>query len=322
MNCAECEAMLTDFIDGTLPAKDKAAFDLHIATCKECSQMLADTQRGAALLEMLKSPRPEPSPALLERILAHTSAQTSAQIAVHSISQPAGAAAQAGGINLVPGMQAIEAAPAGPLGPAPVLAVGAPLGNVIPFRPRPASIFNLQAIGRTLMQPRLAMTAAMAFFSIALTLNLTGVHLNELRASDVKPSNLKRSFYQADASLVRYYENLRVVYELESRLSDLKQSNDSDGSGASSKPASKGDDSGPATPDSGKDGSKSGQQQKPSPKAGSGTSQRSNPLQPEFKLVRNRSARPSGSVLMAANRDVLSEYTNRSKEMIQEGGSV
>jgi len=54
------------------------------------------------------------------------------------------------------------------------------------------------------------MTAAMAFFSIALTMNLTGVHPLSLRASDLRPSALKRSFTDADARVVRYYEGLRV----------------------------------------------------------------------------------------------------------------
>jgi len=313
MSCAECEAMLTDFIDGTLSAKDKAAFDLHIATCKECSQMLADAQRGAALLEMLKSSRPEPSASLLDRILT----ETSGIAAQASASQP----------NLLVS-RAIEAVPAGL---APVLSTetlplvaGTPISNVIPFRPRPASRFNLQAIGRNLMQPRLAMTAAMAFFSIALTLNLTGVHLNELRAGDLKPSSLKHTFYQADASLTRYYENLRVVYELESRLRDLRQSNDSDNPDASAKPDSKGSDSRPnATPDPGKNGTKSDQQRK-SPKAGSGTSQRSNPQQPEFKLVWDRSGALSSRSqgMITAKLDVSPKYNNKSKEVLQEGGSV
>ena len=76
------------------------------------------------------------------------------------------------------------------------------------------------------MQPRLAMTAAMAFFSITLTLNLTGVHLSDLRAADLTPSNLKHSFYHANASVVRYYTNLRVVYELESRVNEIKRNDD------------------------------------------------------------------------------------------------
>jgi hypothetical protein len=80
-----------------------------------------------------------------------------------------------------------------------------------------------------MLQPRLAMTAAMAFFSIALTLNLTGVRLSELRPSDLKPSSIRRGFYEANAHVVRYYDNLRVVYELESRVRDLQHGSDNDG---------------------------------------------------------------------------------------------
>ena len=79
-----------------------------------------------------------------------------------------------------------------------------------------------------MLQPRLAMTAAMAFFSIALTMDLTGVRLQDLRTSDLRPSSLKRDFYSANARVVQYYEGLRVVYELESRVHDLQSAADSD----------------------------------------------------------------------------------------------
>jgi hypothetical protein len=84
-----------------------------------------------------------------------------------------------------------------------------------------------------MLQPRLAMTAAMAFFSIALTMNLTGVRLSALRASDFKPSSIMRSAYEAKAKVVRYSDNLRVVYELESRVRDLQRSSDDDGTSGS-----------------------------------------------------------------------------------------
>jgi hypothetical protein len=77
------------------------------------------------------------------------------------------------------------------------------------------------------------MTAAMAFFSIALTMNLTGVHPLSLRASDLQPGSLKRDFYAADARVVRYYEGLRVVYELESRVRDLQTASDTDATAGS-----------------------------------------------------------------------------------------
>ncbi len=305
MTCAECEAMLTDAIDGTLSPKDHAAFDLHIATCKECSQMMAEAKRGAALLEMLKSPRPEPSSALLDRIIAQTSGTAAAAAPTP--------AASVLGLSVIDdaAKNASILVSAAPLGVVPV--PGATLGNVLPFRPRAAK-FSLQAITRTMMQPRFAMTAAMAFFSIALTMNLTGVHLSELKASDLKPSNIRHTFYQADASLVRYYDNLRVVYELESRVNDIKQSNDNDSSSAAGKTDSKGD---------AKDGSsKDGNQKRSQPKAGSGTSQRRSPLQQEFKLadeLPDRHADHDDSLAMLYHRG-LPDSTDKSKETLQEGG--
>ena len=35
-------------------------------------------------------------------------------------------------------------------------------------------------------QPRMAMTAAMAFFSLALTMNLTGIHLSDLKPGAIR----------------------------------------------------------------------------------------------------------------------------------------
>ncbi len=66
------------------------------------------------------------------------------------------------------------------------------------------------------------MTAAMAFVSIALTLNLTGVRLKNLRASDFTPSGLRRNVVEASASAARNFQNMRVVYQVESRVSELR----------------------------------------------------------------------------------------------------
>jgi len=258
-SCAECEAMLMDALDheklgGVLTAKQQAAFDRHIATCAECSQMLADARRGAALLEMLKSPRPEPSAALIDRILAQTSGAHTGGILTGGLAASPKSAAS--------GMIPLPAIDGGAIEIHSVVPASAAPSNVIPFRPRPAARFNLAAITRTMMQPRLAMTAAMAFFSITLTLNLTGVHITDLKASDLTPANLKHTFYHANASVVRYYDNLRVVYELESRVNELKQNGDDETRPAAAKPAAK-------------DGTEKDQSKpRKAPKSGSGTSQR------------------------------------------------
>ena len=83
---------------------------------------------------------------------------------------------------------------------------------------------------RFVWDTRLMMTAAMAFFSIALTLNLSGVQLSHLKLSDLTPasieSNLTRQFYGAKSQLVRYYDNLRFVYEVESKMRELRRDED------------------------------------------------------------------------------------------------
>ena len=105
---------------------------------------------------------------------------------------------------------------------APLAQPGLP-ANVLPFRPHAPQVSRLSRWTHLMLEPRLAMTAAMAFFSIALTLNLTGVRLNQMHASDLKPENLRRSYYQATASAARHYEGIRVVHVLESRVDDLRQ---------------------------------------------------------------------------------------------------
>jgi hypothetical protein len=179
--CAEWEALLVDALDGTLSAKDAAAFEAHRDTCLACARLLEDTRRGSEWLHFLQA-EPEIPSDLVARILAQTSG-------------------------------AIEAAPLQPA-----------------YAGVPAVVVQtgwLPGLERHAVQSRWMMTAAMAFFSIAFTLNLTGVKLSGFRLSDLKPtalaSSITRQFYQADAHVMRYYDNLRFVYELESRVRQMKQ---------------------------------------------------------------------------------------------------
>jgi hypothetical protein len=220
-HCAQCEAMLADALDGMLSSADRATFDLHLVGCPSCAAMVADAQRGAAWMEMLKSPRPEPPATLLARILAQTSDQLSTQTG-----NEAKPAIVLGPTDFTPTPHIPNTLLGRPTlaSPAAFPRIAFAATNVIPFRSRVTQ--GLRALSHTMLQPRLAMTAAMAFFSIALTLNLTGVRLSELRASDLKPSSIVRSASQAKAWVFRYSDNLRVVYELESRVRDLQRSDD------------------------------------------------------------------------------------------------
>lgn len=229
-DCLPFEAMLVDAIDGTLSVEEQARFEEHLASCADCPVMLANAQRGQALLEMLRPEKLEPSPALLERIFDQTTGQrTRDEEAARAQRRAAQEAAS------LLGRPATALPAVAPAIPAPVAPVAAP-GKVLPFRTRLQT--RLQGVRHVVFQPRFAMTAAMAFFSIALTLNLSGIRVSQLRASDLKPSNVKRGVYEARARVVRYYANLRVVYELESRVHDLQRSDD-DNHSSGSAPASK-----------------------------------------------------------------------------------
>jgi hypothetical protein len=97
---------------------------------------------------------------------------------------------------------------------------------------RPAWYRVALPVARQIFEPRLMMTAAMAFFSIALTLNLTGVRLSELRPSDLRPSrvraSLTRQYYSTNEQVMKYYENLRLVYEMEARVRELRRSTEAE----------------------------------------------------------------------------------------------
>jgi hypothetical protein len=81
---------------------------------------------------------------------------------------------------------------------------------------------------RNFHEARLLMTVAMAFFSIAVTLNMVGGgKLTSLRLADLRPSmignTLSRQFYGAREQVVKFYNNARFVYQLESKVRELRR---------------------------------------------------------------------------------------------------
>jgi hypothetical protein len=83
---------------------------------------------------------------------------------------------------------------------------------------------------RRFTEPRLLMTAAMAFFSIALTMSLTGVRITSVSIADLRPTSvrsmLEKRIMTASTPIVRYYDHLRFVYEVESRMRELRRANE------------------------------------------------------------------------------------------------
>jgi hypothetical protein len=220
--------------------------------------MFIDARLGTDLLLKLHGSRPEPPVGLLERILATTGPATEL---------PASSSQQ----NTLLGLPTLvpAAIPGASSGYASEVAYTT--GKVLPFRQRMVNAFRFSNVRHALMQPRLAMTAAMAFFSIALTLNLTGVRITNLRAGDFTPSSLKRTFYDTNARVVRSVNNLRVVYELESRVHDLQRDNEDTGANPASSPAQNTPSSDSQHNDQ-KQQEQKDQQKRPNPRQRSGSS--------------------------------------------------
>src|ERR1035441_1574750 len=191
--CGLWETLLADALDGLLRPEDEATFTGHMATCAACTALFEEARRGREWLEFL-SPEPEVPEGLLDKILAQTGP------------------GQVEGYGLVPA------------GSRPVL-------PMTPAWQRPGLIARV----RRFAEPRLMMTAAMAFFSIALTMNLTGVRLSSLRMANLRPtavrSFMERRLTMASTPIIRYYDHLRFVYEVQSRMRELRRTSEGQGQG-------------------------------------------------------------------------------------------
>jgi len=102
--------------------------------------------------------------------------------------------------------------------PLPVI-VGAEQGSV--------AVAAAIPLRRSFQETRLLMTVAMAFFSIALTLNMAGIKVTSLRLADLRPAtignSLSRQFHQAGAQISKFYYNTRLMYQLESKMRELRR---------------------------------------------------------------------------------------------------
>jgi hypothetical protein len=72
-------------------------------------------------------------------------------------------------------------------------------------------------------QPRFAMSFGMTFFSLSVALSVAGVKVKDIQRADLRPSAIKRTYYETSGRVVKYYENIRFVYEIESRVQQFKR---------------------------------------------------------------------------------------------------
>ena len=78
-----------------------------------------------------------------------------------------------------------------------------------------------------LMHSRFAMSFAMAFFSLSITRTLAGVKVTDVKNMVEHPSLLRKNvvlgFTNVEAKVTSYYENLRLVYQVQAKVRELKK---------------------------------------------------------------------------------------------------
>ena len=74
------------------------------------------------------------------------------------------------------------------------------------------------------LQPKFAMGMAMTVLSFSMLGQLAGISVRNLKPADLDPvnvwANVDNSAHRGWARMVKYYENLRLVYEIQSRLKE------------------------------------------------------------------------------------------------------
>jgi hypothetical protein len=118
----------------------------------------------------------------------------------------------------------ILAATSGVLSTRSVTAAG---GRTTPFterlRERWDSFFTPAAA--FVRQPRFVMSFGMIFFMSSLGLSVWGVKPADVAKVDLRPAAVRHAYNDAQIKVVKFYDNIRFVYEIESKLRELKRAN-------------------------------------------------------------------------------------------------
>jgi hypothetical protein len=183
MQCHEFDSLVSDALDGVLTGAQLDTFHAHARTCSACGPLLADVTAGRNWLKDLTEV--EPPVSLVTNILASTTGVDTQRLRVNvSASQPR--------VSWLERVQAWASA-------------------------------VVQPVWGAIRQPRFAMSFGMAFFSLSVGLSVLGVKPADLRQVSLRPAALRHTYYNTQARVVRYYENIRLVYEVESRVRELKR---------------------------------------------------------------------------------------------------
>src|SRR5579864_7583833 len=184
MECHEFDVLLADALDGILGGVELDRFQAHARACPACGPLFAEAEAGRNWLKELTEV--EPPVGLVDNILASTTGVDSQRLRVHvsTARQP------------ISWLERVEAW----------------LSSA------------MQPIWDTVRQPRFAMSFGMAFFSLSVALSVAGVRPSDLRQISLRPAAIRHTYYSTQARVIRYYENIRLVYEVQSRVREFQRS--------------------------------------------------------------------------------------------------
>jgi len=184
MHCNEFDALLADALDGVLTGAGLDRFQAHARGCKACGPLLAEAEAGRNWLKGLTEV--EPPVSLVSNILASTTGVDTQRLRATASAPP----------PRISWLERVQAWISGSFDP----------------------------IWATVRQPRFAMSFGMAFFALSVGLTVAGVKPADLRQVSLRPAAMRSAYYHTQARVVRYYENIRIVYEFEARVREMKRS--------------------------------------------------------------------------------------------------
>ncbi len=179
MKCIELEALICDYVDGTLSAAERATVELHLEGCAACRELVEDSRAVVGFLETVAEV--EPPAELVNKILYE-----------------------------------------------------ARQGHAAPVKKSGARSW----IGRLLepvLQPKFAMGMAMTILSFSMLARFAGIPVRQLRPSDLEPAKvwmtLEDKTYRTWDRAKKYYESLRLVYEIQQTLRDWNETSETPAAG-------------------------------------------------------------------------------------------